>query len=128
METLDFRSLTDDDLDRRIAELDRSERAISRERRLLHEYLKLLGVDRHAQTTGVPFSDWVARLVARENEVSYERSLIQARLDILVAMKRERSHGRPRSSLGFTTLVNALSRNARRARKATSEPGCSNAV
>ena len=46
------------------------------------------------QTTGVPLDGWAGRLVARENEVSYERSLLQGHLDILRAERKERRNGR----------------------------------
>ncbi len=111
---LDPGSLSNDDLDRLIGALGEREKSISRERRFLHRYLDLLGVDRMTQTTGVPLNGWAGALAARENEVSYERSLVQGRLDILRAVRDERKQGNSRASLGAEALVRALSRPGRR--------------
>ena len=113
---LDLGSLSDDDLDRLIGELTEREKSISRERRLVHEYLRLLGVKRGAHMTGDPATGWIGRLIERENEVSYERSLVQGRLDILKAEQRERRSGRSLASLGAEALVKALSRHGRRSK------------
>jgi hypothetical protein len=111
---LDFGSLSDNDLQYLIRELTQRERAISCERRLLHKYLDLLGVERPVQVTGVPLDGWVGKLAARENDVSYERSLLQARLDIMRAMRKERRAGRSSVSLGRDNLIKALSRHGGR--------------
>jgi RsiG-like len=108
---LDLGSLSDNDLQHLIGELTDMERAVSRERRLLHKCLGILGVDRLTQTAGVPFDGWVGTLVQRENEVSYDRSLVQGRLDILKAERKERKRGRSRGSLGAEALTKALSRH-----------------
>ena len=110
----DFRSSSDAELDGLIAQLFKKEKRISRERRLLHQYLDLLGVGRSVQTTGVPLDGWAGRLVARENDVSYERSLLQGHLDILRAEKRERRNGRSLASPRIEQLAEALSRHRRR--------------
>jgi hypothetical protein len=119
----DLQSLSDTDLDRLISELTKTEKQISRERRLLHQYLDVVGVDRLAQTTGVPLDGWVGKLAARENEVSYERSLVQGHLDILRAVRKERKRGGSRASLGTETLVKALLRHGGRSvRRLDSSP------
>lgn len=111
---LDLASLSDDDLDRLIGELTEKEKSLSKERRLVHEYLRLLGVKRGAHMTGDPVAGWIGRLIERENEVSYQRSLVQARLDILMAERTERRSGRSFASLGAEALTKALSRHGRR--------------
>jgi hypothetical protein len=111
---LDLGSLSDNDLQYLIGELAEREKVVSRERRLLHKCLDTLGVDRLAQTAGMPFDGWVATLVQRENEVSYERSLLQGRLDILTAERKERKRGRSLASLGAEALIKVLSRQDRR--------------
>ena len=111
---LDLGSLSDNDLRYLIDELTEREKAVSRERRRLHKCLDLLGVDRLTQTAGVPFDGWVGVMVQRENEVSYERSLVQGRLDILKTEQKERRKGRSLASIGAATLVKALSRHGRR--------------
>ena len=110
---LDLGSLSKDDLDRLIRELTVSEQDVSRERRLLHEYLRLLGVKRGAHIAGDPVTGWISRLIERENDVSYRRSLMQGRLDILKAEQKERGRGRSLASLGADALVRALSRHGR---------------
>ena len=110
---LNLGSLSKDDLDRLIGELTVSEQDVSRERRLLHEYLCLLGVKRGAHIAGAPVTGWIGRLIERESDVSYRRSLMQGRLDILKAEKKERGRGRSLASLGADALVRALSRHGR---------------
>ncbi len=111
----DLRSLSHAELDGLIAELFKEEKRISRERRLLHQYLDLLGVERSVQTTGVPLDGWIGRLAARENQLSYERSLVQGHLDIMRAVRKERRRaGRSSVSLGAENLVRALSRHGGR--------------
>ena len=111
---IDLGSLSDNDLQWMIGELSEREKAISRERRLLHRCLDTLGVDRLTLAAGMPFDGWVGTLVKRENEVSYERSLAQGRLDILKAERKERGKGRSLASLGAEALANALLRHGRR--------------
>ena len=53
----DLRSVSDADLDGLFRQLTEREKEISRERRLLHKYLHVLGIERSVQTTGVP---WMA--------------------------------------------------------------------
>ena len=118
---LDLGSLSDNDLQYLIGDLTEREKAISRERRLLHRCLDVLGVDRLTQTAGVPFDGWVGALVQRENEVSFERSLVQARLDIFNAERKERRSGRSLASLGAEALINALSRQSRRPKPRTAD-------
>ena len=119
----DLRSLSDADLDGLISQLTTTEKEISRERRLLHEYLDMLGVERLAQTTGVPLDGWVGKLAARENQVSYERCLVQGHLDILRAVRKERKRGGSRASLRTETLVKALLRHGGRSvRRLDSSP------
>ena len=113
---LDFGSLSDNDLQWLIGELTEREQAISRERRLLHKCLDMLGVHRTTQNAGMPLEGWVGALVTRENDVSYERSLVQARLDILKEERTERKGGRSLASLGAEALARALSRHGRRAK------------
>ena len=110
----DLGSLSDADLERRIEELTQREKAISTERRILHRYLKLFGVDRVTQTTGLPLDGWLGALAARENEISFERSQIQARLDILKECSDARASGDSRPWLSFERLARALSRNPHR--------------
>ena len=110
----DLRSVSDADLDRLLGQLTEREKEISRERRLLHRYLDLLGIERSVQTTGVPLSGWIGKLATRENELSYERSLVQGRLDIMRAVKKERKGGWSSVSLGADSLVKALSRHGGR--------------
>ena len=110
----DLQSLSGAELDGLIARLFKKEKEISRERRLLHQYLDLLGVERSVQTTGVPLDGWVGRLVAIENEVSYERCLLQGHLDILRAERKERRKGRSLASPHLEQLAEALSRHRRR--------------
>lgn len=107
---LDLGSLSDNDLQHLIGELTEREKAISRERRLLHEYLRLLGVKRGAHIKGSPVVGWIGQLIRRENEVSYRRSLVQGRLDILQA-ERERRGGRSLASFSAEALIKALSRH-----------------
>ncbi len=90
----DLESLSDADLARRIEELTHREKAISTERRILHRYLKLFGVDRATQTTGLPLDGWLGALAARENEISFERSQTQARLDMLKQSQDARAEWR----------------------------------
>ena len=110
----DLGSLSAAELDGLIAELFKKEKRISRERRLLHKYLDLFGVERSVQTTGVPLDGWVGTLIARENEVSYKRSLLQGHMDILRAHRDERTHGRSLASPRIEQLAEALSRHRRR--------------
>jgi len=106
-----------------ISELIKREKQISRERRLLHQYLDVLGVDRLAQTTGIPLDGWAGKLAARESEGSYERSLLQGHLDILRAVRKERTSGGSPASLRTETLVKALQRHGgRSARRVNSSP------
>jgi hypothetical protein len=113
MEALDLGSSTDE-LERSVGEFAKREKAISAERRLLHQYLDLLGVERSVQTSGVPLDGWIGKLAARENQLSYERSLVQGRLDIMRAVRKERRAGRSSLSLGAESLVRALSRHGGR--------------
>ena len=111
---LDLGSLSDDDLRELIGSLAAREKAVSRERHLLHEYLDLLGVKRGAHLKIDPAAGWIGQLIEREDEVSYERSLVQARLDILKAVRKARGKGQSLGALGFDALVTALSRHGRR--------------
>ncbi len=110
----DLRSLSAAELEGLIAQLFEREKRISRERRLLHEYLDLFGVERSVQMAGVPMNGWVGTLIARENEVSYERSLLQGNLDILRGERKERRSGRSLASPRIEQLTEALSRHRRR--------------
>jgi hypothetical protein len=110
---LDLGSLSDDGLDSLIDELTEDERAVSRERRLVHEYLRVLGVKRGTHLNGDP-AGWIGLLIDRENAVSYRRSLVQGRLDILKSERRERRRGWSLATLGAEALVRALSRPKRR--------------
>lgn len=117
----DLGSLSDNDLRYLIGELTEREKEISRERRRLHKCLDVLGVDRLAQTAGMPFDDCVGALVQRENEVSYERSLVQGRLDILRAEGKARKRGRSLASLGAEALAKALLRHGHRPESRTAD-------
>jgi hypothetical protein len=116
MDVLDLGPMSDGDLNRAVDDLTSREKAISAERRLLHDYLRLLGVDRATQTTGIPLDGWPGSLVARENRISYERSLLQARLDILRAAREERKSTGSRAALGIEALTRALTRHGRGSR------------
>ena len=111
---LDLGSLSDNDLRYLIGELTEREKELSHERRRLHKCLDVLGVDRLAQTAGMPFDGCVGALVQRETVVSYERSLVQGRLDILKAEGKARKRGRSLASLGAEALAKALLRHGHR--------------
>jgi hypothetical protein len=83
--------------------------------------LDVLGVDRLAQTAGIPFDGCVGALVQRENEVPYERSLVQGRLDILRAEGKARKRGRSLASLGAEALAKALLRHGHRPESRTAD-------